>query len=347
MIEDTETDPKVSLEPVPFRGSNEFSLEGCGRDRITEAVLNNLQELLDSNEDDDDITGTITLANTESQPAPRAARSRRHKKKSNGMPKRPLSAYNLYFRSERAKLVSIARKGGAAKVVFEELGKIIGRKWKEIDDLERNIFGSLAEKESIRYHEEMEVYKKRKRNKDIEFEEQMSRSTSTNVSSCSVASDLDHKQVEEEAQQGQDLQEPLPDLPVEIGQSHPIPSQSDHHQRHQFQPDGNLVTYPEFRVEGVIPAHYQGSQRIIITPEVGAPHQHSAPNAQAGSPLSLPPPTPPTSGSFSIPPGMEIYLNSRKYFVQYSWHYMPRNEARKMVDSFTGLANSNTGRPPW
>uniref|UniRef100_A0A7S2VBD4 HMG box domain-containing protein n=1 Tax=Entomoneis paludosa TaxID=265537 RepID=A0A7S2VBD4_9STRA len=89
-------------------------------------------------------------------------------KKPEGMPSRPLSAYNLFFREQREIIVeertvalgeTTARgKRKRAKISFEELAKLIGGRWKNIapDELER--FKAMAEEDAKRYKSEMEVY---------------------------------------------------------------------------------------------------------------------------------------------------------------------------------------------
>lgn len=80
----------------------------------------------------------------------------RRKKKPKSLPKRPLSAYNLYFQSVRAKL----NAEGGSKVGFHELGKIVGKKWKSLPETEHKIYKELAIQDTERYRKEMEQHKK-------------------------------------------------------------------------------------------------------------------------------------------------------------------------------------------
>lgn len=80
----------------------------------------------------------------------------RRKKKPKSLPKRPLSAYNLYFQRLRADLYS----DGGSKVGFHELGKIVGRKWKSLSVEEHEIYRELAIRDSERYRRDMEQHKK-------------------------------------------------------------------------------------------------------------------------------------------------------------------------------------------
>jgi hypothetical protein len=74
-----------------------------------------------------------------------------------GTPKRPLSAYNLFFKALRAKLLQEeSRKGGLG---FAELGRQVGAAWQVLTDTDRVHYESLARGETERYRQEMHVYK--------------------------------------------------------------------------------------------------------------------------------------------------------------------------------------------
>jgi hypothetical protein len=106
-----------------------------------------------------------------SEKRPKSARKCRPKDR----PKRPLSAYNLYFQEERQKILSkipdtkvssgsFQRKRRAkakiphGKIGFECLAKEIGQRWQRLDADQINHFKELANKEMIRYKEAMSVY---------------------------------------------------------------------------------------------------------------------------------------------------------------------------------------------
>lgn len=85
-------------------------------------------------------------------------------KKPKDMPKRPLSAYNLFFKSTRAKMMESTPVGSdgkaipAGKIGFETLAKTIGREWKALSAKELDKYKAKAEEDMQRYKREMEDY---------------------------------------------------------------------------------------------------------------------------------------------------------------------------------------------
>ena len=99
--------------------------------------------------------------------------SSRRKKKPKGMPKRPLSAYNLFFQSQRLKILDESGSAGGRKVGFEELGRVIGKKWKSLGSNDKKIYVKLAEKDNIRYRKEMDAYNEMKTKKQEEADRKL------------------------------------------------------------------------------------------------------------------------------------------------------------------------------
>ena len=104
-------------------------------------------------------------------------------KKPKDKPKRPLSAYNFFFKAEREKILKVVlaekpdevkndpesddyldeeaikrlkKEGG--KVSFEEMGKLIGQRWKNIDPDRLATYSELASEDTERYKTEMQEY---------------------------------------------------------------------------------------------------------------------------------------------------------------------------------------------
>ncbi|KAI2498630.1 high mobility group [Fragilaria crotonensis] len=105
------------------------------------------------------------------------------RKKPKDKPKRPLSAYNFFFKEEREKILKIVlaedpskvkndkdsedyiddamlarlkKEGG--KVSFEEMGKLIGQRWKGIDPDRLSTYSEMAAEDTERYKKEMLSY---------------------------------------------------------------------------------------------------------------------------------------------------------------------------------------------
>jgi hypothetical protein len=114
---------------------------------------------------------------------PASTMKRPTRKKPKDKPKRPLSAYNFFFKEEREKILKILlaedpkdvendpgsedyigeemmkrlkKEGG--KVSFEEMGKLIGQRWKNIDPDRLSKYSELAAEDTERYKKEMQSY---------------------------------------------------------------------------------------------------------------------------------------------------------------------------------------------
>ncbi|KAL7567277.1 hypothetical protein ACA910_016743 [Epithemia clementina (nom. ined.)] len=73
-------------------------------------------------------------------------------------PARPLSAYNLFFQHYRRLLLEA---GG--NVSFRTMGKEVGKKWKTLQETERQEWEQKAEQESMRYRKAKRAYEDEKR----------------------------------------------------------------------------------------------------------------------------------------------------------------------------------------
>lgn len=89
-------------------------------------------------------------------------------------PKRPLSAYNIFFKEERARILAELPKeeeedgdkksktGPHGKIGFENLAKTIGQRWKKISADDAAEYKKKAAVDMERYKEQMEVYLRNK-----------------------------------------------------------------------------------------------------------------------------------------------------------------------------------------
>jgi len=80
------------------------------------------------------------------------------RKKDPNAPKRPLSAYNLFFRDLKEGLTAA---GPTVKKSFEGLGKYVGEEWRKLGEEERGRYERMAEVERKMYHRKMAVYEGR------------------------------------------------------------------------------------------------------------------------------------------------------------------------------------------
>jgi hypothetical protein len=101
------------------------------------------------------------------------------RKKHKDKPKRPLSAYNLFFKDERKKILAAIptktedgedkeeeldeegkkrKKAPHGKIGFENLAKIIGQRWQKLEPDRIEHYKKLAAVDMKRYKEQMEVF---------------------------------------------------------------------------------------------------------------------------------------------------------------------------------------------
>lgn len=85
-------------------------------------------------------------------------------------PKRPLSAYNLFFQNERRKILQETPEPthrqkpcrSHGKIGFAALARNIASKWRDLDIDGRSHYEKLASKEKEEYEEKLKVYKEMK-----------------------------------------------------------------------------------------------------------------------------------------------------------------------------------------
>ena len=95
--------------------------------------------------------------------AVKAKKKRKKVKKPKDMPRRPLSAYNFFFREERGRMLAAIEAGetpaatdGAS--LFSTMGKTIAKKWKALTSEEMVPYTDSAAEDLKRYRKEMDQY---------------------------------------------------------------------------------------------------------------------------------------------------------------------------------------------
>eukprot|EP00567_Pseudictyota_dubia_P009392 CAMPEP_0197439494 /NCGR_PEP_ID=MMETSP1175-20131217/6220_1 /TAXON_ID=1003142 /ORGANISM="Triceratium dubium, Strain CCMP147" /LENGTH=534 /DNA_ID=CAMNT_0042969419 /DNA_START=267 /DNA_END=1871 /DNA_ORIENTATION=- len=194
------------------------------------------------------------------QPVPHKKRAAKRKKKPADKPKRPLSAYNLFFRDERARILAsipspsgykkkkrkskknkdkdgaaaaqardqqqpqqqpeaqtedaanannanaLVGRGRAAphgKIGFENLAKIIGKRWQDLTEKEAKPYKKRAEREMVAYRGRMEEWlakqQQRQQNKDASSNNDNREEEENEEEEAEMASRDDRKRKSEEA----------------------------------------------------------------------------------------------------------------------------------------------------
>jgi hypothetical protein len=124
-------------------------------------------------------TNADAKGDASAKPEVKKRRARKKWKKPRDKPNRPLSAYNLFFQKERASMLGEDAKEHEAekgqkrvhrkthgKIGFAEMARIIGAKWKTLNDEEKKEFTEVAAKEKKRYADELAVWKEEQKQKE-------------------------------------------------------------------------------------------------------------------------------------------------------------------------------------
>ena len=300
-------------------------------------------------------------------------KSSRRKKKPKGMPKRPLSAYNLFFQSQRVKILDEVADGDEKKrVSFELLGKTIGKKWKALSMRDRKIYVKLAETDNIRYRKEMALYnsemkKLKKKKKEAAKEEEGKQAVIDLVNDNPEPSTRKNATIEGRFQQR------------DVGSSAFYPQQQQMNltqqqamgflqQQQKFMQEQRQLTFTEASNVASFNAFspYQLGMNRTCPPSLNAllsqkqppliSNQKAASSSAAdhrlptsnqeipdlASPIDISDPN-----AFPVPPGMEITLNqggiSRRYRVEYKCYSMSRDKAMEFIDNLHSEKQSASG----
>jgi hypothetical protein len=269
------------------------------------------------------------------------ATSVRRKKKPKGMPKRPLSAYNIFFQMERVKVLQAGNNDGSnqrhgGKISFEDLGKTIGKRWKLINEENRGFYEKLAEEDGVRYRKEMELYNGIKRGKiGTNDPHKSSLNGSLRVISSSETSMLPSF----------NAQKPSP-LTIKGRSPPPLHLSVPYHMQGNHGDDA--MTKPsQPSLSNIHACILNAATFTTVKRYANDSLEYKVVDAPtAGPSLTINPEESHTSSSVSLPHGTEVTITDangqdRRYKVQYSVYSMPRSEAEKYMES---LMKVNTNR---
>lgn len=141
-------DSSRGISPQPF-SSNFPWTETALDEAYRQSMAEELEDFMDTN------SSSSTVPPKKPQ---RHLKVGRRPKKRKGMPRRSLTAYNLFFRDVRSELLT-----QTGHVAFEEMGKIVGKRWQVIPEEERKKYIELAKKDTIRYQKEMKVFEENRK----------------------------------------------------------------------------------------------------------------------------------------------------------------------------------------
>lgn len=301
----------------------------------------------------------------------------RRKKKPKGMPKRPLSAYNLYFQAERTKIIANQQEENGPRIGFEGLGKIIGKQWRDLSSSDKKDYEKLAEKDSERYRKEMDAYHEKKAKRFAEEDRRAAEQTPVLSGITSLSNSVQPRfDANFVTQQGslqivpvgeasgnsilfahppKSMVSSISSLPpatasisyrqIQIDQ----PPSSPRHALHHSNILEALSSHSTVgAVQGPSPHQYFPQSAVACRSEIASYHGIALGPGAATAAVGA------RSVNCSMPPGMEVFLSDRegidrKYRVQYTCYSMTRENANKYIENLT-RAHSNAiipgPRPP-
>lgn len=287
----------------------------------------------------------VCFSDIEATCEPHMQASLRRKKKPKGaLPKRPLSAYSIFFQKERIKLKE--ESPGTGKGGPGELGKIIGQRWRCLSESELAFFDQLAKDDKERYHTEMQAYGEGKQKK-VKETNQLS---SVDNPSAGHAFAMDMPAVTRTFKLPQPprstnnvCNEAAPQVDrYQTREPCSEPSFQEVHHHHDTEK-------PFFSQHVQRPAHSQYQRPCEQIPSSGTyqGHYHFSQPPRNGTfypsdvPSGIFPSLPPNT--LAIPPGQQLMLPDsngviRQYRVDYSAVSMTVEEAKKYLQEMSGAA---------
>jgi hypothetical protein len=228
--------------------------------------------------------------------APKKKTNKKKKKKrknaDDGLPKRPLSAYNLFFQAKREEMLSKLNTAKAEsqnehhadqdgdddelmQMPQQMLGKLIGKQWRELKANEKKIFQDMEDRDCERYRREIEAMH-HKNDQQRQVEEDVGDSAAQNTALVTPSNSPSH----------------VPKNVNRVGNGN-----ANTHAHAATDGEYRTATFPM-----VTPSSRQPLPPPTFPSEYGPTKQNHNSHVHVPHPGSWP-------FSFAMPPGMEIHLS--------------------------------------
>jgi len=149
-----DTTARNSMKMEDNNNSRTFSANGID---IEDDVSTEEEDLMTTVKKNPKTAGSVTTTKkktvVKSEKSAVTKKRKRRKQKPKDYPKRPLSAYNIFFKETRERIL---KQNG--KTNFQDMVRKIAALWKEITPEDKETFDAIASKDLIRYKEEVGFY---------------------------------------------------------------------------------------------------------------------------------------------------------------------------------------------
>jgi hypothetical protein len=142
-----ENHPSSSATPVSFDGNESTTFPGNVKPPPSPPPLPPAQPSQPSQ--------SASPQDTSAPKFPPKKSSLRRKKRNKGRPRRPLCGYNIFFQRHAKEIQD--------STPFKDLGRVMGERWKRLNDEERAVYEKEAEKDVIRFRKEMDLFEKKRK----------------------------------------------------------------------------------------------------------------------------------------------------------------------------------------
>lgn len=110
-------------------------------------------------EDDSSKTNEIEDKSMKVPAKPNFPQKRKRRPRPKDYPKRPLSAYNIFFKETREEIIANAKDPDAAD--FQNMARQIAARWKDLGEEEKERVKRLAEEDMLKYREKVKLYEEK------------------------------------------------------------------------------------------------------------------------------------------------------------------------------------------